>query len=277
MWLDMKAVSAIATYIFIPCLIFMTFYQSDLNVVSFYIVCFYLLLFIILIVINKIYGKLRKLSPAQASGLVLSTVFANTGNYGAPIILLAYGSAGFDYAIYIFATISIVMHTIGVYIAVRGKRSAKDAFKQMFRMPMIYTITFCMILKALHIELPDNLLTVIDLLASAAIPIVMIILGFQLASVQIKSLDWGNIVYSTVLKLVAAPIIAFFLTFLFPFDALLRNIIIILSAMPTAVVASMYAVQFDTEPELVSSNVIITTFVSIVTITVLLMILGVSQ
>lgn len=51
---------------------------------------------------------------------------------------------------------------------------------------------------------------------------------------------------------------------------LIGTVLIIISAMPTAATTTMYAIEFDTEPELVSTITFISTVVSIVTITVLL-------
>lgn len=274
MKLDIRVVSTVAMYIFMPCLIFRTFYHTNLDLQYVYMLLFFIMLFVLLILISKIYVSIKGLPKHYESAYILSTAFMNTGNYGSPIILLAYGTIGFNYAISFFVIQSISMHTVGIYYASRGKLKMKDAIKKIYEMPMIYAVATVILLKTLHIKTPDNLLTVIDLLASACIPTVMIILGMQLAEIKLNDFEWGSITYSTIVRLVVSPVIAYLLTLVFPFDPLLAKVLILSSAMPSAVVAAMYAVQFDAKSELVSSTTIINTLASIGTITLLLYMLG---
>jgi predicted permease len=61
---------------------------------------------------------------------------------------------------------------------------------------------------------------------------------------------------------------------LLPIDGMLAKILIILAAMPTAANTTMFSLQFDTEPDLVSYSTLVTTLLSIVTIPLLLAILS---
>lgn len=274
MKIDIRAISTVVMYIFMPCLIFSTLYVAELNLQYVYMLLFFILLFVILIVMNKIIVKIKGLPKTYESAYILSTAFMNTGNYGSPIILLAYGTVGFNYAVSFFVIQSISMHTAGMYYAARGKLAMKDALRRIFEMPMIYGLTIVIVFKVFHIQVPGNLLAVIDLLAAASIPTVMVVLGMQLAEIKVKKFKWGSITYTTLIRLVISPIIAYLLTLLFPFDPLLAKVLILSAAMPTAVVATMYALQFNAEPELVSSITIINTFASVLTITLLLLILN---
>ena len=57
-------------------------------------------------------------------------------------------------------------------------------------------------------------------------------------------------------------------------DPLLEKVLILTAAMPSAANTVIYAVQYDTEADLVSSITLITTVISIFSITALLVILG---
>jgi malate permease and related proteins len=63
------------------------------------------------------------------------------------------------------------------------------------------------------------------------------------------------------------------LTIILPMSDMMANVMIISAAMPSAATTTMYAVQFDSKPELVSSITLITTLLSIVTIPITLNIL----
>lgn len=239
-----------------------------------YMLLFFVILFGALIIINKVYVKVKKLSPAYESAYILNTAFMNAGNYGIPVILFAYGAVGFDYAVSFFILQSLSMHTFGLFYAARGNLPLKEAIKQVFQVPIIYVTAVAIAFNFSSIKLPDVIVSILDLLAGAAIPLVMLMLGMQLAFIKIKEMEWGSVTYSIVLRLVISPIIAFILTLFIPLEPLLAKVLIIMAAMPSAVVATMYANQYEAKPELVSTSVLISTTISIATITILLYLLG---
>jgi predicted permease len=57
-------------------------------------------------------------------------------------------------------------------------------------------------------------------------------------------------------------------------DGLLRNVLVVESAMPTAVNSLIIAVEYDANPDFVSAAVLSSTLLSIVTLSILVMILG---
>jgi len=111
------------------------------------------------------------------------------------------------------------------------------------------------------------------MVGEATIPVMMIVLGMQLGSMTSLRLKWDVVVSSVTLKMIAAPIIAYLFVVLFNVDSLLGLVLIIISAMPPAATTTMYAIEFDSEPELVSSMTFISTVFSIVSISVVLNIL----
>jgi predicted permease len=271
---DIKSISTVAIYIMTPCLVFRTFYSAELDVQYLYMVAFSAILLMALIIINKIYAKLKTLPQSTESGLILSTVFMNSGNYGAPIILFAYGDAGFAYAVSLLVLHAIMMNFFGVYYAARGKAGIGVALKSVFEMPATYAVIVALVLKSLNWNIPNNLFITIDIIAEATIPTVMVILGLQLAQIKWDNFHWGYITFGTFVRLVLSPLLAAGIVMMFPFDPLLAKVLIVTAAMPSAATIVMYAVQFNSEPKLVSSITLITTIISILTITMLLTILG---
>jgi predicted permease len=273
--IDIKSVSTVAIYILTPCLVFRTFYVAELNKQYLMMVVFSAALLFLLICINKIYSKIRKYSQSVESGLILSTAFMNSGNYGAPIILFAYGDLGFAYSVSFLVLQAIIMNVFGVYYAAKGHGGGvRMAVMSVLKMPPTYAVIVALILQLFHFEVPGNLFSAIDLVAQATIPVVMLILGMQLAEIKLSGFQWGKITYAVSARMFISPAIAFFLVWLIPMDPLLQKVLIVSAAMPSAATTVMYAVQFDTEPDLVSSITLLTTIVSIFTVTILLGVLG---
>lgn len=272
--LHIRSFSTVVLYAFVPFLVFRTIYEKELDTLYLKILVFSLALTFILIGIVKITTKVKGYSQSRESGLILSTAFMNSGNYGAPIILFAFGDAGFTYAIMFFVLQSIVMNFFGVYYAARGQGGAGSAIRAVLEMPATYALIVALGMKAVDAQIPDHIFSIIDLLASAAIPAEMIILGMQLAQIQVRHFRWGVITYGLVMRLLASPLIAWGIIFFLPMDPLLAKVLIVLSAMPTAVTTTMYALQFESEPQLVSSVTLFTTVASIFTVTGVLVLLG---
>lgn len=272
--LNIKSVSTIALYVMTPALVFRTFYSTELNIQYLNMVIFAAILLALIIFINKLYAKLKKYPQNIESGLILSTAFMNSGNYGAPIILFAYGEAGFAYSVSFLVLQAIIMNFFGVYYAARGDAGVKLAIKSVLKMPPTYATIIALLMNIFEVKMPQNIFSAVDLVADATIPTVMLVLGMQLAEIQLKQMDWGKIVYGTLVRLFLSPAIAFIIILLFPMDPLLEKVLIVSAAMPSAATTTMYAVQFNAEPELVSSVTLVTTLLSIITVTVLLVVLG---
>lgn len=271
---DIKPISTVAIYILTPALVFQTFYQAEMNMQYVYMIVFAMALLFAIIIINKLYSWKMKYPTSIESGLILSTAFMNSGNYGAPIILFAYGQAGFAYAVSFMVLQAVIMNFFGVYYAARGISGVKTALKVLLRMPVTYAVLLAILLKLLHVDMPSTLMQPVELISQAAIPTVMLILGMQLAQIEWTTFEWGKVSYAVVVRLLLSPVIAWGLTLLMPMDPLLAKVLIVAAAMPSAATIVMYAVEFNAKPKLVSSITLITTLLSVFTITIIIMILG---
>ncbi|MFE8699571.1 AEC family transporter [Cytobacillus sp. FJAT-54145] len=272
--MNIVSVSTVAVYILSPMLVFRTFYTVTLDQQYLYMTLFAFLLLGALILVNKIYSKLLRYPQDVESALILSTAFMNAGNYGAPIVLFAFGDAGFAYAVSFLVLQSLIMNFFGVYYAARGRQGMKPAIGAVFKMPITYTLVIGILFNVLKIPVPNGAYAAIDLVADAAIPVAMIILGMQLAELKLgRYFEKGKVLYGVIVRMVISPLLTIIIMMLFPFDPLLKKVLIVSTAMPTAVTTTMYALQFNTLPMLVSSITFVTTVLSIFTITILLLLL----
>lgn len=268
--LNIQSVSVAALYVFVPCLVFRTLYEKELNMMYLKVLIFSLIFLITIIAVVKITAKIKKYPQSTESGLILSTAFMNSGNYGSPVILFAFGKAGFSFAIAFFVLQAIIMNFFGVYYAARGKAGVRQAFKSVAEMPATYALLAGLLFKVVQLPMPKDLLSIINLLADAAIPSVMLVLGMQLAEISVHHFQWGKVTYATFVRLILAPIIAWAITLVIPMDPLVSKVLIVLCAMPSAATTTMFAVQFDSEPEMVSSITLFSTLISVVSITAVL-------
>ena len=75
---------------------------------------------------------------------------------------------------------------------------------------------------------------------------------------------------ATFLRLIVGAGIAFVITPLLGIDGLLRQVVVVLSAMPTAVFTIIISTQFQAKPAFVTSVVVLSTLLSLGTLTLLI-------
>ncbi|WP_421385124.1 AEC family transporter [Bacillus salacetis] len=272
--LDIKSISTAALYLMLPFLAFQTFYENELNMNYLYIVLFCILLLFALIMVSFLAGKMTSQQQSKTSAFVLAGAFMNSGNYGVPVILFAFGETGFQYAVIMMVIQSLLMNTVGLYFAAKGSKSGgtlKDSVVKILKMPVVYGSIAGLSLQIASVPVPTFIYNAIDLIGSATIPTIMLVLGMQLANISKKNVEMKELSAVLVIRLVLSPVIAYAITALLSLDSLLSSVLIVLAAMPTAANTTMFAVQFDTEPDLVSFSTLVTTSISIITVPLMIM------
>ncbi len=269
---DPKTISTMSLYLMTPLLVFQTFYTNELTLDYLYIVIYAFGLCLALMIFVCFIAFINKYNIKETCGLILGSVFMNNGNYGTPVALLLFGAAGFDYAIILMVTQSIVMATIGVYVAARGSDiggGIRDTLAIVLRMPVAYGAIFGLLFQYTGITISHSLMTTIDLVGSAAIPTIMLVLGMQLAKISLKNIEYKKVTYALIIKLAVAPLVAWGISALLPIDTLLKQLMIIMAGMPAAANTTMYAIQFNTKPEFVSVCTFISTVLSLITLPII--------
>jgi predicted permease len=269
---DTKTISTMSLYLMTPLLVFQTFFTNKLTMDYLYIVMYAFGLCFALILIVYLISFIRKYNLKETCGIILGSVFMNNGNYGTPVALLLFGVAGFDYAIILMVTQSIVMATIGVYVAARGSDiggGIKDTLAVVLRMPVAYGAVVGLLFQYVGIPISPSIMTTIDLVGSAAIPTIMLVLGMQLAKISLKNIEYEKITYALLIKLAVAPLVAWGISALLPIEPLLKQLMIIMAGMPAAANTTMYAIQFNTKPEFVSICTFISTLLSLFTLPII--------
>ena len=267
--LDIKSISTMSLYLMLPFLTFDTFYSNELNVEYFYMFLFTFLLALIMITLTVLFGFFIKADKTQMSAMLLGTIFPNSGNYGAPVAMFAFGAIGFQYAVIFMVIHAFLMNTIGIFIASYGSEkttSIKDSLMRVIKMPVLYGFLFGVLFQLLHIELPSTIQDGISLVGSASIPTVMLILGMQLAEIKPQKFELKYVNTVTIFRMLISPLLAVVLVNFMPVNDMIKNVYILLAAMPIAANTTLLAVQFNVKPDLTSFTTLVTTLLSLVTI-----------
>ncbi len=270
---EARPLSRTMLYFFTPALIFGSAYKTKLSTEYIEIALFALVISFLMAFLAWLLAKVMRYDRLTASGFSLGIVFVNAGNYGLPLILFAYGQEGLARAALYFTMSAILTQTLAIFIAARGRAGVREALVNVFKMPLVYAVTLGLLFNFTGFTVPDPLMKSVDLAADAAVPVMLVILGIELAHARIEQ-DRMTIGLATVAKLVLAPLLAFPLASVMQLQGVTRSVCIVEASMPTAVMASIVAVEFDARPKLVTGIVFASTLLSIVSLTILLGILG---
>ncbi|WP_017549745.1 AEC family transporter [Salinicoccus carnicancri] len=276
--MDIKSISAMSLYILLPLLTFDTFYRNELTVDYLFLFIFSVIITVLLIGITVLAGWFMKSTKEDVSAILLGTLFPNSGNYGAPVMLFALGAVAFDYAIVLMVLHGFIISTVGIFIASFGSGgtiSVKDAILSIFRIPVIYGAAAGLLFQLGNVTIDDKLMEILQMTGNAAIPVVMLILGMQLAEIRKENFELRNINAVVLIRMVVSPIVAMVLVMFMPVDETMKMVFIILNAMPVAANSTMLAVQFNVKPNLVSFSTLVTTLLSLLTIPFFLYLIGI--
>lgn len=266
--LDGRTLGRIVFYLASPSLVFRSLYNMD---VSSEILQQELLLVIGVYVITAIIGWVVSADQERPrrSALTMASAISNNGNMGLPISLFALGDAGLVMATVYYAISAFLTNTLGVFIASSGSAPLGKALAQSLRAPVVYATVFGLILNRLSLPIPDSLYRAVDLMANAAIPMMLVLLGIQL-SVTPLNRDQRVVWRSLAVRLGISPLVALGLCLLMGIDGLERQVMVLQAAMPTAVVSTVLATEFAASPRLVAAAVLASTLVSMVTVSFVL-------
>jgi len=275
-WLPInpRTLSSLAFYIFSPCLVFTVLTHTKLNnhdiikIIGFAVLCVSSVGLLTWLV-----GQSLHLERSILAAVMISSMFMNAGNYGLPVTSFAFGETALAYASLFYVTNTALSNTVGVVIASLGKASFKKAMLNLITLPTLYALILAIIFIRTGWVIPLPIERTTKILGDASIPTLMVLMGVQFHSMQLKG-KIKPLTLASAMRLVVSPIIALILSIGFGLTGPARQAAILESAMPSAVLNTVLATQFDAEPHFVTAVVAVTTLLSIITLTPLLAYLG---
>lgn len=268
--IEARPLGALAFNLFAPCLIFQTLVNSHVPAEAVMrIGAFTVVVMTIPATIAFAIARWRKWSRATTSAIVLCSLVPNVGNYGLSANLLAFGEDALAYASVFFVAASVIVNTVGVLIASLGRTGWRSALLGLVRVPSVWAMIAALALRMVGGSLPTAVTRAIDLAASACIPLLLIVLGMQLRGAHLRSAAPPMFLASG-LRLLGGMAAGLVCAPWFGLAGAARQAAIFESSMPTAVIASILANEYDVEPALVASVILLTTLLSPLTLTPLL-------
>jgi malate permease and related proteins len=266
---DANTVSKVTLYALSPSLALYNLAHSQANLSSAVKIVLGYILFVL--IMGRVTWLSSRDQPDETRrAMVAGVITGNNGNFGLPIALFAFGQAGLELALVVF-TVSVFM-TFVVTPSVLKDGSWRSRVKTVFTLPLVWAALLGVTLNSLGVRIPVGLDRGIELLAEAAVPMLLISLGLQIGSSGFPTPSRAMI-RAVALRLVLGPCVALFVAWLVGATGLERGVLVLSSAMPTAINAFLVAQELKADAKLVGGIVILTTFLSIPVIALLVTLL----
>jgi hypothetical protein len=214
---------------------------------------------------------------------MLAAAFPNSGFVGIPLSTFAFGDLGRTTAVLYLTVQNLVVYTLGVYVASRGTdRGVHEAVVEVFRLPLLYAVALGVLVRVLDVVPPvdGSLMETVGLVGDAAVPVMLLVLGLQLAETELGAVSRS--IAPTVLKLGAAPLVGIGLALALGFEnPVVARVFVLECATPAAVIPLALTIEYAddaatdgfTAPEYLSTAIFTTTVVGVFVLTGLLAVL----
>jgi len=226
-------------------------------------------------VLSAIVGRLMRYERPQTRALQLATMFYNSGNYGVPLMTLAY-PAGAVLQVFIIVAMNVTTFTVGLLLASSAEHRGWRAVLPMLRQISIWAVAAAFVIRTFDIPIQQVrwLWVPLEYFSDALVAIALVTLGAQISKTErpkhIARLGWA-----LGLRLIGGPLLACALVGVFGFTGETAKIMILSASFPTAVNTALIAHEFNADAHFAAAAVFASTLLSMITVTALIAILRV--
>jgi hypothetical protein len=213
----------------------------------------------------------------------IASSWGNVGYMGVPLCLAAFGEPGLPPAMLTVIVTAVLSMVFGVMLieleVAAGHGPIRTFLRAAFnvaRNPLPLSIGFGILASWSGLVVPTPVEKWIDLMGAAAAPCALFAIGLFLSDKSIKS-GLAEAGLATLIKLLLQPLLAaLILPFFIDIRSVPGQVALLMAALPTAANAFVLAKQFDVSVEQNTAAVLLSTAFSVITVSALLVWVGVS-
>jgi malate permease and related proteins len=270
--LDIGSLVKLNIYLFVPAFIFVQIVSSPLRVgMALRVMAFTLCIIAGMFALSALAARIGGYSAAERRSLQLSTMFYNSGNYGIPLMTLAFPGSGPVLQVFVILTQNISTFTIGLLLAASTHHSGWRRLLPMLRQVSIWAVGAAVLVRWLHIPVEQWrwLWVPLQYLAAGLVGVALVTLGAQLSQAKHDAGHRARLGWALGLRLAAGPLLALLLVPVFGFRGESAAVMILSSAFPTAVNTALLAHEFRADANFAAAVVFSSTLASMFTVTAL--------
>ena len=215
--------------------------------------------------ISGIVTRLLPIKGEKAAQLELLMSSVNTLFITLPVVETIYGAKGAFIVALGCIPFNVIIYTYGI-ARLRGSREGGFRLKDILSAPLLATVA-ATLLFLLRVPVPGAVRGILSSLSAATVPLSMLLVGSSLGNIKLaKALRDKSMILLAAERFLLAPLITFFVMKLFGVDPMLRNIMVITAATPSAIIVTALSIQNGMDGEYSSEGILVTTLLSMITL-----------
>ena len=246
--------------LFMPALIFISLYKSDLHASLVLDLAGATTLVLILLALSSfLYATAFKLDKRS---FMPSLIFMNSGFLGIPLMQLWGGTQAMNLIVIYDQIQTIFIFTLGILIITGGLN--RKSLGTIVKSPILWAVFAGFFFRVTGIVIPTALVSTFEFAGGAAPPLAALTLGISL-----KSTKWHldrHIAGGLVIRFIGGFLFALLATRLFGLTGLSRSVVLVASTLPSAVFTSVLPIRYGVPSDFGSTMVIVSTILGIITI-----------
>ncbi|MEK0445732.1 MAG: hypothetical protein RLZZ399_1053 [Verrucomicrobiota bacterium] len=277
--LDLDTLVKLNIYLLVPAFIFHQVVTSSLKAdFALRVMAFTGCILASMFVLSALVSRLLGFDRSQMRALQLATMFYNSGNYGVPLMALAFPTSGPVLQVFVLLTQNICTFTVGLFLASSSQIKGWRTFLPMLRQISLWAVALALAIRYWDIPVTQWrwFWVPIDYIHHALVGVALVTLGVQLSQTRVTQ-NATRISWALGLRLLAGPAIAALLCSAFGFRGEEAVVMIVSSAFPTAVNTALLAHEFKADSQFAAAAVFYSTLASMFTVTCLIALLRLPQ
>lgn len=277
--LDLGTLVKLNIHLLVPAFIFHEVVNSHLDSgLATRVFGFTFAIILAMLVLGAVIGRMLGYQREQTRALQLGSMFYNSGNYGIPLMSLAYPENGPALQVFIILAQNISTFTIGLLLASSVRAQGWRAVVPMLRQLSLWAVATAFAVRASGWKIQEVrwLWVPLEYFSHAIVGVALVTLGVQMSKVTARQ-DFSRIGWAVALRLLGGPLLACVLVGVFGFQGETARILILSAAFPTAVNAALIAHEFKADAQFAAAAVFYSTLASMITVTLLIALLRLPQ
>lgn len=225
-----------------------------------------------------IWGVFLRRGVQTTTMVALGAGYVNANNIGIPVAAYILGDPALSAPIILFQVVLIAPIVLVILDISTGSKTMSPLrlLTRPLRNPIIIASVLGAFLSWRDIDLPPIVLEPFSVLGQAAVPVLLVLLGWSMAGHNplAPSLHRRDVVAITILKLAVMPVVAWALgVWWIGLEGKALFAVVVLAALPTAQNVFTYAVRYGSNISLARDSVMVTTIASVVAFIVITLLL----
>ena len=228
------------------------------------------LYYLLTLVVLRIVVFRTKIADAERRVFITTSVFANTGFVGMPIMYSLFGNAGLLLAAIYNLIYNVFFYTYGVHL-LSGRKPSVSEYLNAVSIASVFAIALFII----PWRAPAAVVTAIDLVGNMTFPLSMIIMGSTLSTIDVKKLfSDGKSYLICFLRLILFPALMTGAMILIkgfvPVQPATLITLILMTALPSGTMSVIYSERYDCAPKFCARTVSLTMLFMVITLPVMI-------